>query len=151
MQQNIGGTREGTARDRPTDPIGPFDAEALIAAVPYLVLEDGVITAVGPALSDELGADAASLLGHELLRSGKRLDDCTPEQLMTGAVTCRFRFGPAWSDRPVQLRRLGNYGDTATMIEVRSLAAEMRLESLTAPKRLRTHVGQPGPSNSNGP
>lgn len=103
-------------------------AEVLLAAVPHVVVDTGVIVEVGPEVAAELGCDPAPLL-RRVESVGTRLDDATFDQLLRGESVLRVRLGPELLDRPVRLRRLGADGDRV-WLEVRSLAAEMRLESL---------------------
>jgi diguanylate cyclase (GGDEF)-like protein len=104
------------------------DPDGLLTAVPHVVVDRGVIAHIGPEVANELGCDPAPLL-RRIESIGTRLDDATFEQLLRGESVLRVRLGPELLDRPVRLRRLGAHGDRV-WLEVRSLAAEMRLESL---------------------
>jgi diguanylate cyclase (GGDEF)-like protein len=100
----------------------------LLAAVPHVVVRDGMIVDVGPEVANELECAAEHLLGP-LAEIGTRLDDTGFDDLCRGLGAVRVRLGPELNDRPVRLRRLGAHGDRI-WIEVRSLASEFRLESL---------------------
>ncbi len=108
-------------------PDGPA-AESLLDGVAHLVVEGLQIVTVGPAVATELGCDPTSLHGP-LEAIGTRLDDVTFDELLTGQSTLRVRLGSGVDDRPVRLRRLGVDGDRV-WLEIRSLSAEFRLESL---------------------
>ena len=81
-------------------------AEALVAAVPHVVVDAGVIVDVGPEVAAELGCDPSPLL-RRVESIGTRLDDATFDQLLRGESVLRVRLGPELLDRPVRLRRLG--------------------------------------------
>lgn len=106
----------------------PADLAGLLTAVPHLVVRDGRIVEVSAEVSNELGCDAAVLVGP-LEAIGIRLDDTTFEQLCDGGSPLRVRLGTELLDRPVRLRRLGQI-DSRIWIEVRSLANEFLMESL---------------------
>lgn len=113
--------------DQPTSV--PSIVDDLVAAVPWIVVDDGVVTEVGPSVAAELGVDAADDLLVPVRALGTRLDDTTFEQLIAGEATVRVRLEPALGDRPVRLRRLTSDGER-TWIEIRSLVEEMRLAAL---------------------
>lgn len=100
----------------------------LMASVPHLVVDGGVVIQVSPYLHVELGCPAEPLLGP-LDAIGTRLDDSSFADLLAGATALRVRLGGDLDDRPVRLRSLGASGDRV-WLEVRSLAPEFRLESL---------------------
>jgi diguanylate cyclase (GGDEF)-like protein len=106
----------------------PESTASIFEAVAHIVVVNGIIDFVAPAVATELGCDTQPLLG-QLADIGTRLDDSTFEQLCSGDAPLRVRLGPALLDRPVQLRMLGTVGDR-TWIELRSLANEFRMESL---------------------
>jgi diguanylate cyclase (GGDEF)-like protein/PAS domain S-box-containing protein len=106
----------------------PPTLDALFDAVPHIVVQNGLIEYIAPALATELGCDTEVLRGS-LDAIGTRLDDVTFDQLLNGDAPLRVRLGAELLDRPVRLRRLGTVDDH-TWIEVRSLANEFRMESL---------------------
>ena len=100
-------------------------------ALSYLRVLDGAITHVSPAVWDELDCEPRAM-PTTLAQLGKRLDDTTFDDLCTGVAPLRLRLGPDFNDRPIRLRRLDVESDNPceVVLEVRSLAAEFRLESL---------------------
>ncbi len=104
-------------------------------AFPYLVVSDGALTYASPAVWDELDC-APCAVPARLDQLGTRLDDTSFDELCSSAAPLRLRLGPDFNDRPIRLRRLdveiGESSEEASevVLEVRSLAAEFRLESL---------------------
>ncbi len=107
----------------------------LLDAFPYLRVLDGAIIHVSAAVWNELGCEPRAMPAA-LDQLGTRLDDTTFDELCSGAASLRLRLGPGFSDRPIRLRRLDVESDdpgdnpSEVVLEVRSLAAEFRLESL---------------------
>ena len=122
-------------------------------ALSHVRVVGGRITHVSPAVWTELDC-APGALPSTLEGLGTRLDDTTFEELCRGVAPVRLRLGPELHDRPIRLRRLdihdansggGDSGDENSgegreeqkgdeqeevWLEVRSLAAEFRAESL---------------------
>lgn len=112
-----------------TEPDFGAQAGRILDAVPYLLVADGVITQVSSAVTEEVAPDAPSLVGQKLDGLGTRLDNTTVDELLDGSAPLRLRLGASMLDRPVRLRLLGE-SQEGSVVEIRSLAAEFRLESL---------------------
>lgn len=102
--------------------------------LPLLRVVDGTIAHTAAAVWDELDCEPTTMPAR-LEQLGTRLDDTTFDELCAGVAPLRLRLGPAFDDRPIRLRRLDiDLGDATdpdeAVLEVRSLAAEFRLESL---------------------
>ncbi len=97
----------------------------------HLRVLDGAITHVSAAAWDELDCEPQAMPAT-LAQLGTRLDDTTFDELYAGSAPLRMRLGPDFKDRPIRLRRLDVQIDDPdeVILEVRSLAAEFRLESL---------------------
>jgi PAS domain-containing protein len=89
-------------------------------AIPHIVVIDGMIDYVAPAVAKELGCNTNRLQG-QLNTIGTRLDTIGFEQLCNGEAPLMIRLGAQLADRPVRLRRLGMIGHR-TWIEIRLLA-----------------------------
>lgn len=106
----------------------------LSEALAHLRVNDGVITHASAAVWDELDCERSEL-PTLLAALGTRLDDTTFDELCAGVAPLRLRLGPELKDRPIRLRRLAvtpgpDDDPNEIILEVRSLAAEFRLESL---------------------
>jgi diguanylate cyclase (GGDEF)-like protein len=103
----------------------------LIDSFAHLRVSGGTITHVSTAVWQELDCEQRDL-PDRLSQLGTRLDDTTFDELCAGVAPLRLRLGHDLNDRPVRLRRLDFESDDPDeiVLEVRSLAAEFRLESL---------------------
>ena len=100
-------------------------------AFSHLRVTAGAITHVSDAVWTELDCEQGSL-PTTLAQLGTRLDDTTFDELCAGVAPLRLRLGPDLHDRPIRLRRLDVETENPDdiVLELRSLAAEFRLESL---------------------
>jgi diguanylate cyclase (GGDEF)-like protein len=103
-------------------------AEPLFGSLPLIVAYEGVIVKVSAGVSAELGCDASPLHGT-LAELGTPIDGHNAADVSAANPTVRVRLNSSLGDRPVRLRLVAE-DQQWQWIEVRSLAAEFRMESL---------------------